>query len=141
VRSADEVASAFDHAHREGVVHRDIKPENILLQDGHALVADFGIALAADSIGHHRLGGVRRVRHTLAPGVYRFALTRTTDSRTVLHSVETLVHDIAGASIDGATRDALLGFPPLVSSARPPPGHRQCSPPRSIRSAARGVHL
>jgi serine/threonine-protein kinase len=46
VRIATEVASALDYAHRHGVIHRDIKPENILLHDGAALVADFGIALA-----------------------------------------------------------------------------------------------
>src|SRR5690606_35760779 len=46
VRIAREVASALDYAHRQGVIHRDIKPENILLHDGQALVADFGIALA-----------------------------------------------------------------------------------------------
>ncbi len=47
VRIATEVAGALDYAHRHGVIHRDIKPENILLHDGQALVADFGIALAA----------------------------------------------------------------------------------------------
>jgi hypothetical protein len=51
VRVAAEVASALDYAHRHGVIHRDIKPENILLHDGSALVADFGIALAASRAG------------------------------------------------------------------------------------------
>src|SRR4029078_13367663 len=55
VRIASEVASALDYAHRQAVIHRDIKPENILLHDGHALVADFGIALAVTSAGGGRL--------------------------------------------------------------------------------------
>jgi serine/threonine protein kinase/Tfp pilus assembly protein PilF len=46
LRIAREVAGALDYAHRHNIVHRDIKPENILLEDGHALVTDFGIGRA-----------------------------------------------------------------------------------------------
>ena len=55
LRITGEIASALSYAHSHDVVHRDIKPENILLSDGEAIVADFGIARAITAAGQPRL--------------------------------------------------------------------------------------
>jgi serine/threonine protein kinase/tetratricopeptide (TPR) repeat protein len=51
LRVAREVGSALESAHRNGYVHRDVKPENILLSEGHAMLADFGVAFVGSPEG------------------------------------------------------------------------------------------
>ena len=60
-----EVSGALGYAHAQGIIHRDIKPENILLQNGHALVADFGIARA---IGEAGSGGQKLTQTGMSVG-------------------------------------------------------------------------
>lgn len=63
-----ELASALGYAHERGVVHRDIKPENVLLSDGHAVLADFGIAAVAAADGSPAVGGTRLTEIGLSVG-------------------------------------------------------------------------
>ncbi len=55
VKIITDAAKAIDFANQHGVVHRDIKPDNILLSDGEALVADFGVARAISVAGGAKL--------------------------------------------------------------------------------------
>ena len=102
-RIALEVADALQYAHERGVIHRDIKPENILLQRGHAVVADFGIALAAS-----KTGGARMTETGMSLGTPTYMSpeqamgSREVDARTDIYSLGCVLYEM------------LAGEPPFV---------------------------
>src|SRR6185437_683879 len=100
-----QVASALDYAHRQGLVHRDIKPENILLQEGEAMLTDFGIALAVNKAGGNRL-----TQTGLSLGTPQYMSPeqatgdRTVDARSDLYSLASVLYEM------------LVGDPPVTGS-------------------------
>jgi predicted ATPase len=111
VRLLCEVASALGHAHRHGIVHRDLKPENVLLADGVALVADFGIAALSGDATRDEAGAL--TRPGAVPGTPRYAspeqiLGGPLDARSDLYSLGCVAYELlAGrAPFDGPTPEA-----------------------------------
>jgi eukaryotic-like serine/threonine-protein kinase len=111
VRIAREVAGALDHAHKQGVIHRDIKPENILLQDGAAVVADFGIALAVQ-----QAGGQRMTQTGLSLGTPQYMSPeqamgeRTIDARTDVYALGAVAYEMLAGEppFTGASTQAIV---------------------------------
>ena len=102
VRYAVEIAGALEHAHRADVVHRDIKPENILLQDGHALLADFGIGKAVDDASTGTLTQVGMSVGTPAYMSPEQAVGEDVDGRSDLYSLACVLYEM------------LVGEPPFT---------------------------
>jgi serine/threonine-protein kinase len=94
VRIASEVAGALDHAHRLGIIHRDIKPENIMLQDGHALVADFGIGKAVSDTTNDTLTQVGMSVGTPAYMSPEQAVGEEVDGRSDLYSLGCVLYEM-----------------------------------------------
>jgi serine/threonine-protein kinase len=129
LRLAREVADALSYAHTRGVIHRDIKPENILLQGGHALVADFGIALAASKTGANRLTETGMSLGTPAYMSPEQAMgERTLDARTDIYALGCVLYEM------------LVGEPPFTGpTAQAIVARVMTEEPRSITAQRRTV--
>ena len=150
VRIATEVANALDYAHRHGVVHRDIKPENILLHDGSAIVADFGIALAVT-----QAGGERMTQTGLSLGTPSYMSPeqamgeRAITARSDIYSLGAVTYEMlsgeppfTGPTVQAIVARVMAEEPrPLTTQRRSIPPHVAAAVSRARESPGRPVRL
>ncbi len=129
VRLTREVAGALTHAHARGILHRDIKPDNILLADGHALLADFGIARAVAGETGEQLTGTGIAVGT--PGYMspeQSTADRHLDARSDVYALASVCYEM------------LAGEPPFTGpTAQVVIARRLSQPPPSLRTTRPGV--
>jgi eukaryotic-like serine/threonine-protein kinase len=128
VRVAGEVADALDYAHRHDVVHRDIKPENILLHEGHAVVADFGIGKALTAASDHH-GMTTQVGVTVGTPTYMSpeqAAGEAVDGRSDLFALGCVLYEMltgevafSGPTVQATIARRFVHTPPSLSAVRP----------------------
>ena len=131
-----QVAGALDFAHRQGVIHRDIKPENILLQEGEALLADFGIALAVRGAAAARLTGTG-----LSIGTIQYmspeqaAGERDIDARSDIYSLGAVAYEmlVGEPPVTGLTARAMIAK--LMTEMPASPRTRRSDVPASVDAA------
>ncbi len=121
------VATALSHAHARGIVHRDIKPANVLLSDGEALVADFGVALALSELGaerHTATGLSVGTPWYMSPE--QIESGQTVDVRSDVYALGCLGFEMLtgtrpfeSSTLQGVLAKALTEPPPKVSELRP----------------------
>ena len=106
-----QLAGALDYAHRQGVIHRDLKPENVLLFEGEAMLADFGIALAV-----REAGGARLTETGISLGTPQYMSPeqatgeRHLDARSDVYSLGAVVYEMLAGEppLSGATAQAVI---------------------------------
>ncbi|HKP48546.1 MAG TPA: serine/threonine-protein kinase, partial [Gemmatimonadales bacterium] len=127
VRITREVALALDFAHRHGIIHRDVKPENILLVDGQALVADFGIGRALDAAGSEQITNTGFAVGTPAyMSPEQSVGERDIDGKTDVYSLGVVLYEMlageapfSGGSAQSITAKRLSGEIPSLRRLRP----------------------
>jgi Protein kinase domain len=127
IKICREVAEALDYAHRLGIVHRDLKPDNILISEGHAVVADFGISKAIGSAGSQSITATGLVLGTPAyMGPEQATETGEVDGRTDVYSLGCTLFELlcgrppySGPTPDSVVRQHMAAPIPDVRTDRP----------------------
>jgi serine/threonine protein kinase len=135
VRIVREVAQGLDYAHRHGVVHRDVKPENILLADGHAVVADFGIARAVSAATDRHLTAGSIVGTPLYMSPEQVAGAATVDGRSDVYSLACVLYELISGTPPFADEDVQTLIRRHVSDPAPLLRHAVAGAPRGVEWA------
>ncbi|MCJ7627514.1 MAG: serine/threonine protein kinase, partial [Longimicrobiales bacterium] len=126
VQITREIADALAYAHREGVIHRDVKPANIMLEEGHAVLADFGVAQAVAEAKDER---ITRTGTSLGTPAYMSPEQATgepdLDGRSDQYALGCVLYEMlaghppfTGAQVEAVVRQHLVADPPPVTQAR-----------------------
>ena len=133
---AGEVADALEHAHKHGVIHRDIKPENILLQDGHAVVADFGIAIAVSHAAGTRITQTGfRVGTPQYMSPEQAAAEPEIDGRSDQYALASVLYEMLTGEAPFTGPNAAAIMSRMMSEPAPDVARRRPSVPESVAAA------
>ena len=141
VKITTEVADALQYAHEHGVIHRDIKPENILLHNGRAMVADFGIALAVSAAGGGRMtqtGLSLGTPHYMSPE--QATAEKHITNRSDIYSLGSVLYEMLTGELPhtGSSAQAII-FKIVSDEARPVRELRKAVPPHVAAAVAKAV--
>ena len=141
VRIAREVLDALEYAHQHGIVHRDVKPENILLHGGHAMVADFGIALAVSAAAGGRMtetGLSLGTPHYMSPE--QATAEKEITPRSDVYSLGSVLYEMLTGQppfVGGAAQQVIMKI--ITTPAEPVTVHRKSVPPNVAAAVAKSL--